>query len=392
VRVLHVIPSAAPTDGGPNLAVRAIARGLVARGVDVTVATTNADGASSLPVPLETPVIDEGAVYRYFARTVPGSWKFSWPLTRWLWANAGSYDVVHVHALFSYATIPGCRAAAHAPVPYVLRPLGTLSDWSLGHRRWKKKPYYALLERSHLEMASAIHVTSDAEAEDVARLGYGERARVIPLGVDVDERLWDAPRRAAVDRPLRLLFLSRLHAKKNVPLLLRALASGAGASGDVELTIAGEGDPRYRAELTSLVSQLGLGARVRFIGHVNGEEKRRALADADCFVLPSAHENFGLAVAEALAAALPVIVTPGVALAPNVVAAGAGLVADATEDALRSTIAWAAEHPAALVEMGERAWRLARQDLSWQTTCSRLADLYGELATAALRRREGRRA
>jgi len=391
VRVLHVIPSAAPTDGGPNLAVRAIARGLVARGVDVTVVTTNADGVRSLPVPLETPVIDEGVVYRYFARTVPGSWKFSWPLTRWLWANAGSYDVVHVHALFSYATIPGCRAAAHAPVPYVLRPLGTLSDWSLGHRRWKKKPYYALLERSHLAMASAIHVTSDAEAEDVARLGYGDRARVIPLGVDVDERLWvDAPRRAAVDRPLRLLFLSRLHEKKNVPLLLRALAGGAGASRGVELTIAGDGDPRYRAELTSLVDQLGLGARVRFIGHVSGEEKRRALADADCFVLPSAHENFGLAVAEALAAALPVIVTPGVALAPNVVAAGAGLVADATEDALRSTIAWAAEHPAALVEMGERAWRLARQDLSWRTTCARLADLYGELATASLHRREGR--
>src|SRR5678815_2267259 len=270
MRVLHIIPSAAPVDGGPNVAVRAIARGLVRHGIDVTVATTNASGRRSLDVPVDTPVIDDGVVFRYFARSVPGSWKFSWPMTRWLWATAGSYDVVHVHALFSYATIPGCRAAAHAPVPYVLRPLGTLSEWSLGHRRWKKKPYYALLERSHLAMASAIHVTSDAEAEDVARLGYGDRARVIPLGVDVDERLWvDAPRRAAVDRPLRLLFLSRLHEKKNIPLLLRALASGAGASCNVELTIAGEGDPRYRAELASLVSQLGLGARVRFIGHVS---------------------------------------------------------------------------------------------------------------------------
>ena len=388
-----MIPSAAPADGGPNLAVRAIARGLVARGVDVTVATTNADGANTLTVPLETPVIDEGVVYRYFARTVPGSWKFSWPLTRWLWANAGGYDVIHVHALFSYATIPGCRAAAHAPVPYVLRPLGTLSEWSLGHRRWKKRPYYALLERSHLEMASAIHVTSDAEAEDVVRLGYGDRARVIPLGVDVDDRLWmDAPRAVATERPLRLLFLSRLHEKKNVPLLLRALASDSSVTRSVELTIAGDGDPRYRAELSALVEQLGLSARVRFVGHVDGEEKRRVLADADCFILPSVHENFGLAVAEALAAGLPVIVTPGVALAPNVVAAGAGLVADATEDAVGATIAWAADHPAALVEMGQRAWRLARADLSWETTCARLADLYGELAAAPLGRRAGRRA
>ena len=151
MRILHVIPSAAPIDGGPNFAVRARARGLVGRGIDVTVATTNAAGSAALDVPVDTPVIEDGVVYRYFARTVPGAWKFSWPMTRWLWAHAGSYDVVHVHALFSYATIPGCRAAAHAPVPYVLRPLGTLSEWSLGHRRWKKRPYYALLERSHLE-------------------------------------------------------------------------------------------------------------------------------------------------------------------------------------------------------------------------------------------------
>jgi glycosyltransferase involved in cell wall biosynthesis len=140
--------------------------------------------------------------------------------------------------------------------------------------------------------------------------------------------------------------------------------------------------------LSALVEQLALSTRVRFVGHVDGEEKRRVLAEADCFVLPSAHENFGLAVAEALAAGLPVIVTPGVALAPNVTAAGAGLVADATDDAVASAIAWAADHPAALVEMGQRAWRLARTDLSWETTCARLAGLYTGLATA--RRRTGR--
>jgi glycosyltransferase involved in cell wall biosynthesis len=389
VRILHVIPSAAPGDGGPNLAVRAMARGLVARGIDVTVATTNADGAGALAVPVDTPVLSDGVVYRYFTRTVPGSWKFSWPLTRWLWANARGYDVVHVHALFSYATIPGCRAAAHAPVPYVLRPLGTLSEWSLGHRQWKKRPYYALLERSHLEAASAIHVTSDAEANDVARLGYGDRARVIPLGVDVDDSLWmRRPRTVAVERPLQLLFLSRLHPKKNVPMLLRAMSALANSPRVVELTIAGDGDATYRAELTTLVAELNLTNRVRFVGHVDGAEKRRVLAEADCFILPSSNENFGLAVAEALAAGLPAILTPGVALAPNVLSAGAGLVSDATDDALAAAIAWAADHPAALVEMGQRAWRLARRDLSWETTCSRLHELYTELTVS--RRREGR--
>ena len=389
MRVLHVIPSAAPVDGGPNLAVRAMSRGLAARGVDVTVATTNASGSDTLPVPLDTPVIDDGVVYRYFARTVPGSWKFSWPLTRWLWTNASSYDVVHVHALFSYATIPGCRAAAHAPVPYVLRPLGTLSEWSLGQRRWKKRPYYALLERSHLEMASAIHVTSGAEADDVARLGYGNRARVIPLGVDVSAQT--PVRRPRSDgAPFRLLFLSRLHEKKNVPLLLRAMAAVPASAGPVDLTIAGDGEPAYRTELVRLVEQLGLGPRVHFTGHVDGEAKRQVLRETDCFVLPSAHENFGLAVAEAMGAGLPVIVTPGVALSSDVERAGAGLVTEPSDDALAGTIAWAAEHPAALIEMGDRAWQLARRELSWERTCAQLAALYEALASDP--RRQARRA
>ena len=384
-----MIPSAAPVDGGPNLAVRAMARGLVARGVDVTVATTNAAGSDALDVPVDSPVIEDGVAYRYFTRTVPGAWKFSWPLTRWLWEHARSYDVVHVHALFSYATIPGCRAAAHAPVPYVLRPLGTLSEWSLGHRRWKKRPYYALFERSHLEMASAIHVTSDAEADDVARLGYGDRARVIPLGVDVRDHPIPRTPTEHVDRPLRLLFLSRLHEKKNVPLLLHAVARVPSDRG-IQLTIAGDGDAALRARLEALAAELGLAGRVRFVGHVDGAVKRRVFEQADCFVLPSAHENFGLAVAEALAAALPVIVTPGVALAPNVSEAGAGLVVEPRVESLAEAIAWAAEHPGALAEMGERAWWLARRDLSWTATCEQLEALYSELA--APQWREGRRA
>jgi len=380
VKVLHVIPSAAPVDGGPNLAVRAIARGLASRGVTVTVAATNAAGDDTLDVPLDIPVLDAGVDYRFFSRTVPGAWKFSWPMTRWLWTNARRFDVVHVHALFSYATIPGCRAAARAPVPYVVRPLGTLSEWSLAHRGWKKRPYYTLLERSHLAHAAAIHATSDAEARDVERLGFGDRARVIPLGVDV------APvrrgRDAAVDRPLRVLFLSRLHEKKNVPVLIRALAAVSGAA-RLDLTIAGDGDARYRHELAALTRELGVADQVRFVGHVDGEAKRKLFERADCFVLPSAHENFGLAVAEALAAALPVIVTPGVALAPMVAAADAGIVIDANVPALASALTWASAHSDVLPQMGERAWELARRELSWDASCSRLIALYSEVGALA---------
>ena len=118
----------------------------------------------------------------------------------------------------------------------------------------------------------------------------------------------------------------------------------------------------------------------------NGVRSPRRIAS----ILPSAHENFGIAVAEGLGAGLPVILTPGVALASQVAAAGAGLVTDATEDAVASAIVWAAGHPGALVEMGDRAWWLARRELSWATSCARLEALYAELTSVP--HRAGRRA
>ena len=88
MRVLHVIPSAAARDGGPNAAVRSMAREIARQGVEVTVATTDADGDGRLPVPHGVPVAEGSAEFRYFPRSIPGSWKFSWPLTRWIAAHA----------------------------------------------------------------------------------------------------------------------------------------------------------------------------------------------------------------------------------------------------------------------------------------------------------------
>ena len=101
MRVLHVIAGVAPRYGGPSVAVHAMARATAALGLDVTVVTTEADGPGRLEVPLDVDVMRDGVRYRFFARTLPGEWKFSWPLTTWLRRHLRDYDVVHVHALFS---------------------------------------------------------------------------------------------------------------------------------------------------------------------------------------------------------------------------------------------------------------------------------------------------
>ena len=385
MKILHVLPAIAARYGGPSVAMRALGPRQAARGHEVHVATTDADGPSRLDVPLDEPVIDRGVVYHYFPRTLNGEFKFSWPLTRWLYEHVGGYDVVHVSYLFSYSTIPACRAARRAGVPYVVRPLGTLDAWSLRQKRWKKAPYYWMIERSHLASATAIHATSAAEADAVARLGFGARTHVVELGVDGPPTL---ARRPAGDGPLRLLYLSRVHPKKGIPLLLDAMADAVARGAALDLTVAGSGQPAYLAELRDRAGALGIADRVRFVGHVEGEAKWALLADAELFVLPSSQENFGIAVAEALAAGVPVLVSDQVAIAPQVADAGAGRVVPLDRERLRDALIDAFERRRALPTMGERALALARSRYSWERTAAQLDDLY-ELARSGAVRRAG---
>lgn len=381
MRVLHVIPSVAVRDGGPAVAIREMASALARSGVSVTVATTDADGPlSRLDVPTGRPIREAAVDWWHFRRSLPGEWKFSIGLARWLFGHARTFDAVHVHALFSFATIPGCRAARRAQVPYVLRPLGTLDPWSLHQKVWKKRPYYRLVERSHLVGAAAVHVTSASEADAVRRLGFDSKASVIPLGVPAPV----VTRRHEDREPVRLLFLSRLHPKKNIELLLGATRAAATDGRRLELTIAGAGDPGYEAELRSTAERLASDrASVRFVGQVGGRAKERLLAGSDVFVLPSKQENFGIAVAEALAAGLPVIVSDQVAIASDVAAAGAGRVVPQEVGALAAAIRALAADVGARQAMGERGIELARERYSWDSTAAALRSLYASIITKA---------
>lgn len=384
MKVLHVIPSVASRDGGPAVAISAMAAALARAGVDVTVATTDADGPERLDVPLDRAVERDGVTYRYFPRSVKGDWKFSWPLTRWLADHARDFDVMTAHALFSYATIAACRGARRADVPYIIRPLGTLNDYSLRQKRWKKGPYYRMIERRHLAGAAAIHATSPAEAEDIARLGFGDRTRIIPLGVEPGP---EPPRvHRSPDAPLRILFLSRLHPKKGLPLLFDAVARVSARGVDLHVDVAGAGEASYTALLRDQVRALRIAERVCFMGEVHGDDKRRAFASADVFVLPSSDENFGIAVAEALAAGLPVVVSDRVALAADVAAYGAGRVVPLDPEALASAIMQLGDRDVASATAG-RARRLAVERYSWSRVARELVSLYAEVIEAARSRR-----
>ena len=377
MKVLHVIPSLSPIYGGPSFSTRHMVEALAALGVDLHVASTTANGRSESRMPLDRPVVDGGVRYFYFPRQHPKSWTFSWPLTRWLAQHAHAYDVLHVHALFSYPTLPACWAARRTGVPYVLSPHGTLDPWSLRFRAWKKAPYLRVLERRNLLGAAAVHAVSSQEQRAVEALGLPIRAVTIPHGVnapairDAEGRRRRSP---ATDDAVNILFLSRLHPKKGLELLLEAVEALTGKL-HLRLVVAGDGDAAYVKRLQARSGSARLKKVVSFVGFVDGAEKERLLQEADLFVLPSYDENFGMAVAEAMSESLPVVVSEHVALADQVTAAGAGIVVPCDAGKLAQAIDMLARNQGLRHRMGTAGRRLVEAEFSWSEVGKRLKQL-----------------
>lgn len=365
MRVLHVIPGIGIRDGGPSRAIRAMASGLRDRGIDVTVATTHSVHGEMDAADLTVPLVS-------FARQFAPGWKLSLPLAQWLWRHAAEFDLLHLHSTFCYTTLAAAAIARAQGLPYIIRPLGTLEPWSLRQKAWRKRPYYALVERGNLSHASALHATSESEAGHLRRLRLAAPVTVVPLGFELPP----APQRRLVQPPLRLLFLSRLHPKKNLPALLEAVARLRRERMAVTLTIAGDGPAEYRAHLQRLAVQLGLRDDVVFTGWVDGPEKSALLAQAHLFVLPSLQENFGIAVVEALAAGLPVVLTTEVALAAEVTLAEAGAsVPSSDPDTLAQAIR-ELSRPERYVAAARNAQQLARTHFSLDRMTDGLLSLY----------------
>ena len=336
LRVLHVITSLSKSQGGPAVALPLLARALAKTGVEVTIVTTDDDGRGKrLTVPPGEPVTTEdGVAVLYFPKQTE-FYRFSWGLTRWLWRHVREFDVVHIHALFTYTSTAAARIARWRGVPYVVRPLGVLNHWGMQNRRRRLKRWSTrLVELPILRGAARIHYTSRQERQEAVAAGAGDLPSVIiPLGIDTASYLdLPEPERFYARFPVAagrriVLFLSRIDAKKGLDLLLPAFAEVSRKHPASLLVVAGDGDPEYVAELRAEAGHIGLGTdRILWTGFIAGEEKKAALAAATIFVLPSYSENFGIAAAEALAAGVPGILTDQVAIATDAAETEAALV------------------------------------------------------------------
>ncbi len=379
MRVLHVSAYYAPAYvyGGPPRSIHALCRALPAQGVDVHVFTTDANGATVLPSVITAAGEFEHVPVSYFPRTWPGWPMGSRPLSRALRRSVARFDAVHIHGLWNRVIWAAAREARRAGVPYVLSPRGMLESGALAHGSWRKQVAYALVERGVLEGASLLHATSEAERETLRELKPRVPVVLIPNGIQVPDGT-DAARRSAGPG---ILFVGRLHPIKRLDLLIDAFAAVRRLHPNARLVIAGPDERRMRPEL---VARAGAhAAAIRWTGEVDAVERAALLREASALVMCSDSESFGMSVLEAMAAAVPVVVTRTCPW-PDIHRHGTGFWIEQRADAIADALGRVLSDAAGAREMGRRGRALAESRYQWDVIARTFATQYRALAPASV--------
>jgi glycosyltransferase involved in cell wall biosynthesis len=386
LRILQIIPSVSLVYGGPSQMVLGLSKALAEAGVDVTILTTDSNGdvgQAALEVEFDRPVSQYGYQIRYFRCSPFRRYKFSLGLLRWLATHAKAYDLAHIHALFSPVSSLAATVARSQGLPYILRPLGTLDPADLQKKRQLKQLYAAVLERPNLAGAAAIHFTSDQEAKISERFGTLSRDLVLPLGVkpvvpNLQARQSIRDRYQIPDRRPLVLFMSRLDPKKGFDLLIPALQQLVTEGQDFHFVLAGSNaqDPDYERQIAQQIQGSALAERTTIAGFVSGEQKAALLQAADAFVLPSHYENFGIAVAEAMVAGVPVVISDQVYIWEQIQQSESGWVCDCTVAGLVTQLRLALADPQERSRRGKNAQTYALQHYSWGAIAQQMIGHY----------------
>jgi glycosyltransferase involved in cell wall biosynthesis len=287
MKVLHIIASIDESAGGPSRSVPKTCIELAKMGVDIEIITQPS------PNPVKIPKNENlKLVYK------------SIKALNTLGSNLKKVDVdlIHIQHIWNPYVNVMAYWARKKNIPYIITPRGMLEPWILACNPWKKKLGMWLYQNTAIRKANHLHATAQMEADNIRKLGYKTPITNIPNGIDLSEIKTVKTNYGTK----KMVFLSRIHPKKGIELLLEAWRTMD--SKEWTLEIAGDGDPSYVETLKKSASDL---KEVRFIGPQYGEAKWDCIRSADVMVLPTFSENFGIVVAEALAVGVPVLTTMG---------------------------------------------------------------------------------
>lgn len=358
-RLLHIIHSVAPSGGGTTEGVRRLGEVCAGSGMEVLCLD---DPAAPYLRGFGLPVHALGPVR--------GRYGYTPRLKAWLGEHWTGFDGAVIHGLWQYHSY-GAYAALRRRLPYAIFPHGMLDPYfrrAFPIKHLRKQAYWLAREHCVLRDALAVCFTSAAERDSAMTTMWPHRWRPVVVSFGAA-----APPEEAADQRARFLqqfpqlagrrfflLLSRIHVKKGCDLAIEAWSRIAAAEPDLDLVIAGPDEDGLRPRLEKQARMLGLNHRLHWTGMIEGEVKWGAFRAAEAFVLPSHQENFGVAVVEALACRLPVLISDKVNIAPDILQDRAGLVAeDTAEGTYRSMLRWLAmpqEERRRMVENGSRAF------------------------------------
>ncbi|MGP8232835.1 MAG: glycosyltransferase [Methylovirgula sp.] len=293
--------------------------------------------------------------------------------------RAADLDVLHLHGIWQYVSLCGARWAEETKRPYVISPHGMLDPWITARGRWKKALARAGYERRSWRDASLFHALTEAEAVDIARETSAETSRiaVVPNYVAADTAP-PAPR-----LPL-ILYIGRIHPKKNLEALADAWSAARASEAGYRLAIAGWGEPGYVAALRAKLAALA-DSGIAFLGPVYGTQKQKLLREARFMVLPSLSEGLPMAILEAWAAATPSLMSAACNL-PEGFAQGAALETGIDAASIAATLRRALALPDADWQaMSAAARALAQSRFSPEAVATQWAAMYRRLAAGEYR-------
>ena len=298
------------------------------------------------------------------------------------------FDILSVHGLWKYCSVGSQRWHQRAGRAYVIHPHGMLEPWALRNARWKKRIAALLYENQHLRGAACLRALSEAEAKSIRVYGLRNPICVIPNGVDLPDVSESSTPKSRSDGRKILLYLGRLHPKKNVANLIRAwndtFNSQRCKTDNWVLAIAGWDQAGYESELKRVATV----PSVVFLGPRFGAEKSECYRACDAFILPSLSEGLPMTVLEAWAYAKPVLMTPECNLPEGFSAEAAvriGLRSDEIAAGLKQLAEMSDDDHAA---MGTRGHTLVATKFSWPRIGEQMRAVYDGYSVAEHRRRQ----
>jgi len=390
MRILHVIPTMSARYGGPAKACGEMSMAMADRGHHVEIFTTNYDGFGGYVEPTAGPLSErrqDVTVHRFPVDVPPDYFRISRPLARALNEKLKSFDLLHVHSLYLFTTLASGFFAHRHQVPLILRPHGTLDPYIYPRHRGRKFVVETLYQNRLFKRAAAIHYTTEEERQLAAPYTFDRPGFVAPLGLNIDDYRPLPPRGTFRDRFPKtrdksiLLFLGRINFKKGLDVLAKAFGEVATKRDDVHLVIAGPDNDALKPKVEAWLEAEGVLDKTTFTGMLVGEAKLAALNDADLFVLPSFSENFGIAVIEAMASGLPVLISNKVNIHQEIDAADAGAVEPVDAGRFAQRILAMLDDREALKRQGERGIETVTRLFNWPRIGEKLEDVYQAVAT-----------